>query len=366
MTFRIVTDAQPAGSARRHDAVIAIVGCGGTGSFLADAVCRLLIGREAELFLIDHDRVEPHNALRQNFSSDEVGAFKAEALARRLSRRYHRNVGYSVLPYDHRAHGGLWASLPAALPLLIGCVDNAEARRAISESLFDARDEGDPPRAYASRPRPAPFWLDLGNGEHDGQAFLGNAGRIRWLDDSFKLGAGTVDVLPAPSLQAPELLSAPPATGTAPAPDCAEAALAGDQSPVVNQAMAALGAVFVHRLLEGTCPWMGAQISLRDGAMHAVPADPKVVAKITGVGANRLVDRHDAQARYQEEGEAPRDAGLAEVVGREAVRLARREVAGRRAQREALVQAIAMAPADERPGGDFLAALEAAQREAAG
>jgi len=125
-----------------------------------------------------------------------------------------------------------------------------------------------------------------------------------------------------------------------------------------------LGAVFVHQLLEGTCTWVGAQINLTDCTMHAVPADPKVVAKITGVNVNRLVDRHDAQARYQEEGGAPRDAGLAEVFGREAVHVARREAAGRRVQREALVQAIAMAPADERPSGDFLAALDAVQRAA--
>ena len=249
------------------------------------------------------------------------------------------------------------------MPLLIGCVDNAEARRAIARSLFDARDEGDPRRGSAGRPIPAPFWLDLGNGERDGQALLGNAGRVRWLDGSFKLGAGTVDVLPAPSLQAPELLSAPPP----PRPRrTAPRRSRGRPEPRREPGDGDAGRRLRPPAARGQLPWLGARINLGDGAMHAVQADPKVVAKITGVSANRLVDRHDAQARYQEEGEAPRNAGLAEVFGREAVRLAQREVAGRRVQREALVRAIEMATADERPGGDFLAALEAAQRAATG
>lgn len=49
------------------DATIVLVGCGGTGGFLAEAICRLLIGRRARLFLVDLDRVEPHNVARQAF-----------------------------------------------------------------------------------------------------------------------------------------------------------------------------------------------------------------------------------------------------------------------------------------------------------
>jgi tRNA A37 threonylcarbamoyladenosine dehydratase len=52
---------------REVSATIVLVGCGGTGGFLAEAVCRQLIGRIARLCLVDHDRVEPHNVARQVF-----------------------------------------------------------------------------------------------------------------------------------------------------------------------------------------------------------------------------------------------------------------------------------------------------------
>jgi tRNA A37 threonylcarbamoyladenosine dehydratase len=51
----------------RPEATIVIVGCGGTGSHLAEATCRLLIGVSAELYLVDMDRVEAHNVGRQAF-----------------------------------------------------------------------------------------------------------------------------------------------------------------------------------------------------------------------------------------------------------------------------------------------------------
>src|SRR5919199_1966851 len=91
-------DGRPLRCAR--EATIVLVGCGGTGGFLADALGRLLLGRDARLFLVDLDRVEPHNLGRQAFDRRDVGRFKAEALAERLARCYGREVGYAVLPYD--------------------------------------------------------------------------------------------------------------------------------------------------------------------------------------------------------------------------------------------------------------------------
>ena len=52
---------------------ITVVGCGGTGGFVAEGLCRLFQGREANIVLVDHDRVEPHNLLRQNFYAGDVG-----------------------------------------------------------------------------------------------------------------------------------------------------------------------------------------------------------------------------------------------------------------------------------------------------
>ena len=145
---------------------ITVVGCGGTGGFVAEGLCRLFQGRQATIVLVDHDRVEPHNLLRQNFYAEDVGKFKSQALADRLARAYRRPVGYSVYPFreeDSRPDGGRYPGLPSyGNSLLIGCADNAAARRAMAESL-----PGDPRR-----------WLiDAGNDTNWGQVLIGSAPR---------------------------------------------------------------------------------------------------------------------------------------------------------------------------------------------
>jgi hypothetical protein len=74
-------------------------------------------------------------------------------LAERLARRFGRTVGYSVLPYDPELHAQLFAGAGAGLRLLIGCVDNAAARRALAATL-------DAPRWQNGYPLPSPkAWL---------------------------------------------------------------------------------------------------------------------------------------------------------------------------------------------------------------
>ena len=95
---------------------ITVVGCGGTGGFVAEGLCRLFQGREATIVLVDHDRVEPHNLLRQNFYADDVGKFKSQALADRLAKAYRRPVGYSVYAFreeDSQPDGGRYPGLPS-------------------------------------------------------------------------------------------------------------------------------------------------------------------------------------------------------------------------------------------------------------
>ena len=267
-----------------REATIALVGCGGTGSFLAEAVCRLLIGREASLFLIDLDRVEPHNVGRQAFDPGDVGHFKAQVLAERLARRFGREVGYSVLPYDRDVHAGVFETR-ARLNLVIGCVDNAAARRAIADTL-----EGYPYRASPV------WWLDCGNTTNSGQVLLGNALRREDLRGAFLPHAARCVALPAPSLQRPDLLTAPPgATPAAPALDCAQAVAAGEQGPTINQAVAAVAAGVVEKLLAGTCRWEAAYFDLDEGTLRALPPGPRSVAALAGLHLNAIapVASHD-------------------------------------------------------------------------
>ena len=100
---------------------ITVVGTGGTGGFVAEGLCRLFQGREATIVLVDHDRVEPHNLLRQNFYAEDVGKFKSQALADRLARAYRRPVGYSVYAFREDDSQPDGAATPAFRPTETPC-----------------------------------------------------------------------------------------------------------------------------------------------------------------------------------------------------------------------------------------------------
>lgn len=252
--------------------IIAVVGCGGTGGFVAEGVCRLLGDQQAVVALIDHDRVEPHNLRRQAFYQSDVGKFKAQVLAERLARNFGREIGYSVYPYDIKVHQGIFHY--GGEGVVLGCVDNPAARLTIAESLWQLRGS-----------RRAAWWIDAGNGEHSGQVLIGNTGDLDSLKHSFREEEICTN-LPLPSLQQPALLApVPEAMGM----DCAEAVEAGGQSPTINQAMAALVLECLSRLMAGTLSWMGAYLDLEAGTLRTVPVEPRMVARITGLQAKQLV-----------------------------------------------------------------------------
>jgi hypothetical protein len=202
-------------------------------------------------------------------------------LAHRLARRFHREVGYSVVPYDAELHAQVVGEARSRLDLLIGCVDNAAARRAIAATL-DARGGG-----YThGRPPQAVWWLDMGNGRNSGQVLLGNATRPEALRGAFLTNGEFCRALPAPSLQRPDLLEAPPAPS--PLLDCAAAVAQGEQGPTINQMVAAVAASYVEKLLGGTCAWMASYFDLDDGTLRCLPVDPTTVAAIAGLHANAI------------------------------------------------------------------------------
>ena len=173
-----------AGRSRRGEleATIVLVGCGGTGGFVAEATSRLLLGRRAAFFMVDPDRVEPVNTSRQAFDRSDVGRFKAEVLAERLARRFGREVAYSVAPYDSRVHAAAFDE-PSRLGILVGAVDNASARSAIAATLAERAP------SWNSEAQPI-LWLDAGNGRNSGQVLLGNATRPYHLRRAFNPATG--------------------------------------------------------------------------------------------------------------------------------------------------------------------------------
>jgi len=246
---------------------LVVVGCGGTGSLVSEGLCRLLINSDLTLMLVDFDRVEPHNLLRQNFFAGEVGKFKSQVIAERLSRQYGRKIGYSVMPYERDMFDepmGTGMYHKAMSLIIIGCVDTAEGRRSIADSMIGNWNN---------------WWLDAGNGHHSGQVLLGNTGQPDGLKESFDIANHAVTRLPLPSLQLPALLIPPVEKVTRPR-DCAEAIEDDEQSPTINQAMAMLVVDFIYRLLSGNLTNMGAYIDLDAGTLQTVPATPLSVASV--------------------------------------------------------------------------------------
>ena len=173
-----------------------------------------------------------------------MGKFKSHALADRLARAYGRPIGYSVHAFregDSGSYGHRYAGLPRyGNCLLIGCTDNAAARRAMAACLRGGRQQ----------------WLiDAGNDANWGQVLVGNMADPSHRYESAFDGE-TCYLLPAPTLQRPDLLTTVPTTP--PDVDCAAALDLTDQDPTINQMMASLVLMVVRRMVAGACSFMGA------------------------------------------------------------------------------------------------------------
>jgi len=252
-----------------RDKGVIVVGCGGTGGFVAEGLCRLL-SRSIRIVLMDQDVVETTNLFRQNFLPQELGRFKAQALAERLARQFNREVGYSLF---YLREGARRDPNLIGLNLIVGCVDNHLARRAIA-SFVSEQNWG--------------WWIDAGNAENWGQVLIGNSDRHR-MGRMFDPETERCVRLPMPTIQRPELLLPPAAEEID--PDCAEAIQVGDQSPTINQAMASLVLEVVRRLLLGTCPWMSLFLDLDTGELKPTYATPEVVSRMMRVPVGSLVLR---------------------------------------------------------------------------
>jgi PRTRC genetic system ThiF family protein len=242
---------------QHHTLRLYLVGCGGTGSWLAPHIVRLArFLREAkstnvQVTFIDPDTVEAKNVFRQNFSSAEIGARKAETLALRLGPAWGTEVRVHTRCFDPKMVELGYGDVG----VLIGCVDNAAARQTIANAL----DHG--PHGWGggwssgdSLPLPHLFWLDCGNGQNTGQVLLGSTSNFKMLRSAFPhFPEATFCIqLPAPHLQHPDLLELRPnevkATGEPPAPSCAQLVFTGDQSPSINAMVANIAATYLWRM----------------------------------------------------------------------------------------------------------------------
>jgi PRTRC genetic system ThiF family protein len=223
------------------------VGVGGTGSWLALSLARLVYhagqaGQTVKLVLVDPDTVEERNVGRQGFSPAEVGQNKAESMALRLSLGLGIEVAAAAVPFvaadfvrwakqQYRPYGSDKSRL-----VLVGAVDNHLARRELAQAVVER--EG---RVWA---------VDCGNGRANGQVLVGN------LTDPSQMqvdALGVCNGLPSPYLQEPGLLEPDPIDSNP--LSCADLTLREEQSLLINSQVAAVAAQYIYDLVIRRTLW---------------------------------------------------------------------------------------------------------------
>jgi PRTRC genetic system ThiF family protein len=218
-------------------AQIILVGAGGIGAYMAQHIGRLMrvlyqSHKGVHLTIVDPDIVEEQNLGRQLFCDAEVGVPKAEALTRRYGHAWGLNVSSYVGKFDDSL------ILGTEVTILVGCVDNADARMTLAQTLM-----------HNSEIQPSSiWWLDCGNLYDTGRVLLGSAYSLDQLHGAFK-DKNTCLALPGPSMQWPGLLEPQPEEIGDGSMSCAQMAAANLQSLNINARIAAEAADMITRLL---------------------------------------------------------------------------------------------------------------------
>ncbi|MCC6826399.1 MAG: ThiF family adenylyltransferase [Acidobacteria bacterium] len=227
------------------------VGAGGTGSFAALAIARFMYelkeaGKVSELLIVDPDRVESGNIPRSNFCAAEIGSFKAQTLAKRITLAWGLECRYANEAFDAESHLKQ-SSDYRTLTVIVGCVDNHLARQEMHRGV--EKHQG-----YRSDDAANIWWIDGGNGKFSGQVLIGSNAKPLKAAKLF-VGSSICRSLPAPSLVHPELLTDLEKETRPLGPiSCPDRIRLGEQSLNVNQRVAVeiaemLTAMFLTRNL---------------------------------------------------------------------------------------------------------------------
>jgi PRTRC genetic system ThiF family protein len=226
--------------------------------------------RAVSVTFVDHDYVEEQNIPRQNFCDAELGMSKAVALA----HRYGAAWGLEIAVVPERLTQDTRLLDPRNLTIIVGCVDNAAARKAISLSLKMGGKSvrmGETPRVW---------WLDCGNSADNGQVLLGSAPSAGHLEGAFPAGK-VCRALPSPALQMPDLLVAKPEELSDKKMSCAEMMAANMQSLAINQRVAAEAADYLMRMLTGQpLKRFATYFDLKSGSARSKAITPEEVSRV--------------------------------------------------------------------------------------
>ena len=251
-----------------------VVGAGGTGSFVVPAIARLIYelkqqqNKSAEMLIVDPDVVENGNIPRSNFCFAEVGRYKAQTLAERVSTAWGIEISFSSEKFDSEKHLKSSNSDYRSLAIIVGCVDNHIARREMHRALDEFRSYGDASRIW---------WIDGGNGKTSGQVLLGSTTKPLKPEQYFT-GTSICRALPSPSLQHPDLLEPERIEAKSDA-SCPERVRLGEQDLNVNQRVAIeIAEMLSALLLARTLKRFAVYFDLESGSTRSAYCAPSAVS----------------------------------------------------------------------------------------
>jgi PRTRC genetic system ThiF family protein len=226
------------------DITIHLIGCGGSGSWLAPHLARItkllqeVHHLNVRLAFWDYDTVEEKNIFRQNFCEAEIGTNKAETLARRYGLAWGIEIIALPLPFSAEVMyrnnlGDRYGD--NSMPVFITCVDNNKPRQDVAKVC--SQHFG--------------WWLDCGNLKTAGQVSVGRGLAAR--EPSPLRFPSMTTWTPLPNVQFPGILEDEPETKKEEVDysemSCAEIALVDEQGLSINPAIATTAAAMLMKLL---------------------------------------------------------------------------------------------------------------------
>lgn len=223
---------------------IHLIGCGGSGSWLAPHLARIakllqeVHHSNVRLAFWDFDAVEEKNTFRQNFCEAEIGTNKAETLARRYGTAWGLEI--VALPLSFSAEGIYRNNLgdrygDSSMPVFITCVDNNTARQDVATVC--SQNFG--------------WWLDCGNLKTAGQVSVGRGLSPRELSP-LRFPSMTTWT-PLPSVQFPGILQEEAESKKQELDysgmSCADIALVDEQGLSINHTIASTASAMLMKLL---------------------------------------------------------------------------------------------------------------------
>ena len=230
-----------------HRIPVLLVGCGGTGSAMLNALARIdhalytLGAQGLHVTVADPDTVSESNIGRQLFAAADIGQNKATCLVSKINRFY--GLDWCAADRKVQTHDVTEANI------VITTVDNIAARLDVAAAFANGRAQEGPRGQY--------YWMDIGNTRRSGQVILGS----NTIAQPKIRGAETVDRLPT----ATEMFDYTAIDEKDSGPSCSLAEALSKQDLFINTTLAQMAGSLLWNLLhEGNTTSRGFFLNLEN------------------------------------------------------------------------------------------------------